>query len=74
VKWDSLNTSAGVPFTNEAAFDTFQNVTLIPRTQSHFNRFCKRDFDLPSAIGRHFCRDDSGVNAVLIYLSLGGHI
>ena len=40
------------PFLNEAAFDTFIDATLIPRAQSHINRFCKRDFDVdfPGAV------------------------
>jgi hypothetical protein len=51
-KWDALNVSAGVPFANQVAFDTFIDGILIPRAQSHINRFCKRDFDVdfPSAI------------------------
>jgi hypothetical protein len=58
-KWDALNTSVSgatgatnIPFTNEAALDTFLDGTLIPRAQSHINRFCKRDFDVdyPGAI------------------------
>jgi hypothetical protein len=51
-KWDALNVSPGVPFANQAAFDSFIDATLIPRAQSHVNRFCKRDFDVdfPGAI------------------------
>ncbi|MGA2789824.1 MAG: hypothetical protein ABSF00_03530 [Candidatus Bathyarchaeia archaeon] len=58
-KWSALNvsgtTGAGgvqAPFPNEAAFNTFIDNTLIPRAQSHINRFCKRDFDVdfPGAI------------------------
>jgi hypothetical protein len=51
-KWDALNTASGVPFANEAALNTFLDVTLIPRAQSHINKFCKRDFDVdyPGAI------------------------
>lgn len=51
-KWDSLNTSPGNPFSDEDAFDEFLDETLIPRAQSHINRFCKRDFDVdyPSAV------------------------
>jgi hypothetical protein len=51
-KWDALNTAPGVPFANQAAFDSFIDATLIPRAQSHVNRFCKRDFDVdfPGAI------------------------
>ena len=51
-KWDALNVSAGVPFSSQAAFDSFIDATLIPRAQSHINRFCKRDFDVdfPGAI------------------------
>ncbi|MGA8856204.1 MAG: hypothetical protein WB643_03450 [Candidatus Bathyarchaeia archaeon] len=51
-KWDALNVSAGVPFSSQAAFDSFIDGTLIPRAQSHINRFCKRDFDVdfPGAI------------------------
>ena len=52
-KWNALNVSGGTggtgvqaPFPNEAAFDTFIDATLIPRAQSHINRFCKRDFDV----------------------------
>lgn len=45
VKWDGLNYTSGVPFTNEAAFDTFLDGTLIPRAQGHINKHCKRDFD-----------------------------
>ncbi len=52
VKWDSLNYAVGVPFANEAAFDTFLDGTLIPRAQGHINRHCKRDFDVdyPGAV------------------------
>lgn len=52
VKWDSLNYSSGVPFANEAAFDTFLDGTLIPRAQAHINAYCRRDFDVdyPGAI------------------------
>lgn len=51
-KWDALNTSAGVPFANEAALDTFLDATLIPRAQSHINQHCRRDFDVdyPDAV------------------------
>ena len=52
-KWNALNVSGGTgsagvqaPFSNEATFDTFIDGTLIPRAQSHINRFCKRDFDV----------------------------
>ncbi len=52
VKWDSLNYTAGVPFANEAAFNTFLDGTLIPRAQGHINKHCKRDFDVdfPGAV------------------------
>jgi hypothetical protein len=52
VKWDSLNYAAGTPFTNEAAFDTFLDGTLIPRAQAHINQYCRRDFnvDYPTAV------------------------
>ena len=58
-KWNALNVSGGTggvgvqaPFLNEAAFDNFIDTTLIPRAQSHINRFCKRDFDVdfPGAV------------------------
>jgi len=50
--WDTLNTTPGVPFADQAAFNSFIDTTLIPRAQSHINRFCKRDFDVdyPGAI------------------------
>lgn len=56
-KWDALNTSGpnvtpAVPFANKTAFDSFIDSTLVPRAQSHINRFCKRDFDVdyPGAV------------------------
>jgi hypothetical protein len=51
-KWDALNVTPGVPYANQAAFDSFIDATLIPRAQSHINRYCKRDFDVdfPGAI------------------------
>jgi hypothetical protein len=51
-KWEALNVTPGVPFANQAAFDTFIDSILIPRAQSHINRFCKRDFDVdfPGAV------------------------
>jgi hypothetical protein len=57
-RWNALNVSGATggagqfPFSNEAAFDTFIDGTLIPRAQSHINRHCKRDFDVdyPGAV------------------------
>lgn len=51
-KWDALNTAPNSPFTKQKDFDDFIDNTLIPRVQSHINRFCKRDFDVdfPGAI------------------------
>jgi hypothetical protein len=42
VKWDALNTSAGVPFADETAFDTWLSGTVIPEAEKLINEFCRR--------------------------------
>jgi hypothetical protein len=42
VKWDALNTSAGVPFADEAAFDAWLSDTVIPEAEKLINEFCRR--------------------------------
>ncbi len=42
VKWDTLNTSAGVPFATEADFDSWLTSPIIPETEKLINEYCRR--------------------------------
>jgi hypothetical protein len=42
VKWDALNTGAGIPFADEAAFDSWLSGTVIPEIEKLINEFCRR--------------------------------
>jgi hypothetical protein len=79
VKWDSLNysTSPPVPFANEAEFDAFLTVTLIPRAQAHINAHCKRDFEvdcpdgIPEAIKDVAARASANMIQYLVMNKMG---
>jgi hypothetical protein len=58
LKWDALNTTAGVPFADEAAFDTWLSGIVIPEAEKLINTFCRRlDFSPHSGEVEYFNGD-----------------